>query len=107
MLLDLGVPLTNREMAEVLGVGSISKERDGSSPRPGFTLHRLDTTPPCSGPWSAGHRLSAHHRCINDELGEQPSRGLKIPLLLGTALVGFQASLPHSSGGRCKLCRES
>jgi len=29
---DLGVPLTNREMAEVLGVGSISKERDGSSP---------------------------------------------------------------------------
>jgi len=39
---DLGVPLTNREMAEVLGIGSISKERDGSSPRPGFTIHRTE-----------------------------------------------------------------
>jgi len=39
---DLGVPLTNREIAEVLGVGSISKDRDGSSPRPGFTIHRLE-----------------------------------------------------------------
>jgi len=39
---DLGVPLTNREMAEVLGVGSINKTRDGSSPQPGFTIHRLE-----------------------------------------------------------------
>jgi len=36
---DLGVPLTNREMAKVLGVGSISKDRNGCSPHPGFTLH--------------------------------------------------------------------
>jgi len=39
---DLGVPLTNREMAEVLGVGSMNKTRDGSAPRPGFTIHRLE-----------------------------------------------------------------
>jgi len=39
---DLGVPLTNREMAEVLGMSSMSKARDDSSSRPGFTLHRLE-----------------------------------------------------------------
>ena len=39
---DLGVPLTNQEMAEVLGLSTISKDKDGTSPRPGFTLQRTE-----------------------------------------------------------------
>lgn len=39
---DLGVALTNQEMAEVLGLSSIGKEKDGTSPRPGFTLQRSE-----------------------------------------------------------------
>lgn len=39
---DLGVPLTNQEMAEVLGVSSLSKDKDGFSPRPGFVLQRSE-----------------------------------------------------------------
>ena len=39
---DLGVPLTNQEMAEVLGLSTIAKDKDGTSPRPGFTLQRSE-----------------------------------------------------------------
>jgi hypothetical protein len=39
---DLGVPLTNQEMAEVLGLTSMSKDKDGSSPRPGFVIQRIE-----------------------------------------------------------------
>lgn len=39
---DLGVPLTNQEMAEVLGLSSIGKDKDGTSPRPGFTIKRTE-----------------------------------------------------------------
>ena len=39
---SLGVPLTNGEMAQVLGRASISPKQDGSSPRPGFTIHRQE-----------------------------------------------------------------
>lgn len=38
----LGVPLTNGEMAQVLGRSSITPKHDGTSPRPGFTLHRQE-----------------------------------------------------------------
>jgi transposase len=39
---SLGVPLTNGEMAQVLGRASIGPKQDGSSPRPGFTIHRQE-----------------------------------------------------------------
>lgn len=39
---SLGVPLTNGEMAQVLGRSSIGPKQDGSSPRPGFTIHRQE-----------------------------------------------------------------
>ena len=39
---SLGVPLTNGEMAQVLGKASIGPKHDGSSPRPGFTIHRQE-----------------------------------------------------------------
>lgn len=39
---DLGVPLRNEEMAAVLGLASVGKDRDGTSPRPGFTIHRME-----------------------------------------------------------------
>ena len=39
---SLGVPLTNSEMAQVLGKASIGPKHDGTSPRPGFTIHRQD-----------------------------------------------------------------
>ena len=39
---SLGVPLTNSEMAQVLGRASIGPKNDGMSPRPGFTIHRQD-----------------------------------------------------------------
>ena len=39
---SLGVPLTNSEMAQVLGKASIGPKHDGSSPRPGFTIHRQE-----------------------------------------------------------------
>ena len=39
---SLGVPLTNSEMAQVLGKASIGPKHDGSSPRPGFPIHRQD-----------------------------------------------------------------
>jgi hypothetical protein len=39
---DLGVALTNQEMAEVLGLSSITKDKDGTTPRPGFTLQRVE-----------------------------------------------------------------
>jgi hypothetical protein len=39
---DLGVPLTNQEMAEVLGLTSMNKDKDGSSPRPGFVIQRIE-----------------------------------------------------------------
>ena len=38
----LGVPLTNSEMAQVLGRASIGPKQDGTSPRPGFTIHRQE-----------------------------------------------------------------
>lgn len=39
---SLGVPLTNGEMAQVLGRASITPKHDGTSPRPGFTIHRQE-----------------------------------------------------------------
>ena len=39
---SLGVALTNSEMAQVLGRASIGPKQDGSSPRPGFTIHRQE-----------------------------------------------------------------
>ena len=39
---SLGVPLTNSEMATVLGRSTISPKHDGWSPRPGFTIHRSE-----------------------------------------------------------------
>lgn len=53
---NLGVPLTNQEMAEVLGVSSVSKDKDGSSPRPGFTLQRIEHN---GTPFWMVHRASA------------------------------------------------
>ena len=39
---ELGLPLTNDEMAAVLGRAEMKPHLDGSSPRPGFTIHRQE-----------------------------------------------------------------
>lgn len=39
---ELGLPLTNDEMAAVLGRTEMKPHLDGASPRPGFTIHRQE-----------------------------------------------------------------
>ena len=39
---DLGVPLTNQEMATVLGRSEVKPDMDGYSPRPGYVIHRIE-----------------------------------------------------------------
>jgi len=58
-------PLNNRVMAEVLGVSSMSKVRDDSSPRRGLTIHHFEHNGILSGPWAA----TPAHRRISKELG--------------------------------------
>jgi hypothetical protein len=67
---SLGVPLTNSEMAQVLGRASIGPKQDGSSPRPGFTIHRQEHngTPFWSVERAVG-AVSAHSVPSRQQLG--------------------------------------
>ena len=67
---SLGVPLTNGEMAQVLGRASIGPKQDGSSPRPGFTIHRQEHngTPFWSVERAVG-AVSAHSVPSRQQLG--------------------------------------
>lgn len=53
---QLGVPLTNAEMAAVLGRASVSPKHNGTSPRPGFTLERIEHN---GAPFWMVHRAGA------------------------------------------------
>ena len=53
---QLGVPLTNAEMAAVLGRASVSPKHNGTSPCPGFTLERIEHN---GTPFWMVHRVGA------------------------------------------------
>mgnify|MGYP006894002509 CR=1 FL=1 len=77
---NLGVPLTNQEMAEVLGMTSVGKDKDGSSPRPGFTLERIEHN---GTPFWMVHRVT----------GSAPVSATSVPGQEGDRRVGFAACL--------------
>ena len=77
---SLGVPLTNSEMATVLGRSTIGPKQDGWSPRPGFTLHRQEHN---------GSPFWTVERAVNG--GAMPSRHLAPAADPGG--MGFAANL--------------
>lgn len=73
---SLGVPLTNGEMAQVLGRASITPKHDGTSPRPGFTIHRQEhngtpfwTVERAGGGVTAAPVPSRQHQDSSDGIG--------------------------------------
>ena len=73
---SLGVPLTNGEMAQVLGRSSITPKHDGTSPRPGFTIHRQEhngtpfwTVERAGGGVTAAPVPSRQHQDSSDGIG--------------------------------------
>ena len=86
---QLGVALTNAEMAAVLGRASVSPKHHGTSPRPGFTLERIEHN---GTPFWTVHRAKASAAIAASPQTGQP-QGRQVGFTAASmAVIDVQAS---------------